>query len=74
MTSLFKNYGSFIFKNTQFLFGAQCLYQTLSSFPFFHFYASLPRTSLLQGNASTGAKWLRQLFILGVAGCTNPCS
>jgi len=44
-------------------------------FPIFCFYAfpNVRDTSLLQGNASTGAKWLRQLFNLGVAGRTNPC-
>jgi hypothetical protein len=40
--------------------------------PVLRFYASLPRTSLLQGIASTGAKWLEQLFIFEVAGCTKP--
>jgi len=39
--------------------------------PVFRFYASLPRASLLQVNASTGAKQLRQFFIFRVAGCTT---
>jgi hypothetical protein len=36
--------------------------------PVFRLYASLPRTSLLQGTASTGANRPKQLFILRVAG------
>jgi hypothetical protein len=40
--------------------------------PVFCFYASLPRTSLLQGNASTGARGPKQHFIFRAAGCTDP--
>jgi len=42
--------------------------------PVFRFYASLPRTSLLQGIAATGAIWLQQPFICWIAICTNLCS
>lgn len=34
--------------------------------PVFHFYASLPRTSLFQCNASTGAKWPQQYSFAGL--------
>ena len=50
-------------QNTQFL-------------PVLRFYAfpKVRDTSLLQGNASTGANEPKQYFIFMVAGCTNPCS
>jgi len=34
------------------------LVQNTKLLPVFRLYASLPRTSLLQGNTTTGAKWL----------------
>jgi len=37
--------------------------------PVFRLYASLPRASLLQGNASTGARWPQQYFICTAAQC-----
>ncbi|WP_230145184.1 MULTISPECIES: hypothetical protein [unclassified Pedobacter] len=36
--------------------------------PVLRLYASPPRTSLLQGTASTGARWPRQYSIFEVAG------
>ncbi|WP_230146699.1 hypothetical protein [Pedobacter sp. Bi126] len=45
--------------------------QNTQSLPVFRFYASLPRTSLLQGNASTGAIGPKQYFIFVVAGCAQ---
>ncbi|MBT2561867.1 hypothetical protein J7E50_20075 [Pedobacter sp. ISL-68] len=36
--------------------------------PVLRFYASLPRSSLLQGNASTGAKWQKSFSFLGLQG------
>jgi hypothetical protein len=45
--------------------------QSTKCVPVFCFYASLPRASLLQGNATAGAKWQMLHFILTVAGCTT---
>jgi len=36
--------------------------------PVFCLYASLPRTSLLQGAAATGAKWLKRILFVGLQG------
>ena len=54
--------------NCKLMFWSARLLQLTKFPPVFCLYASLPRTSLLQGNASAGAKQLRQHFIFMVAG------
>jgi len=52
-----------------FIFWSAMLVQSNKCVPVLRLYASLPRTSLLQGIGSTGASWPRQHFIFAIAVC-----
>ena len=50
------------------MFGAQGLVHSNKCVPVLRLYALLPRTSLLQGIASTGANWPHSISFFGLQG------